>query len=329
MSVRVSVVVSTYRRPHLLERCLKALLTQQFPPQDYEVIIVDDDTASVETKTLVNRWGQRASESGHCVRYIAMTGQQHPRSPASVRNVGWRAAHGEIIAFTDDDCVPDVHWLRYGMAHFTDDVDAISGCIHVPLPPCPTDYAYNAAQLERSAFATANCFYRRAALEAVGGFDERFTAAWREDSDLYFTLRERSFRCITVSTAVVIHPVRPACWGVSLFQQRKSMFNALLYKKHPTLYRQTLQPRPPWLYYEIVGALLLALVSLLVHFWFFMTIALIVWAYLSLRFCLIRLRHTSHAPSHILEMLVTSLLIPPLAIFWRLWGALKFRVWFL
>lgn len=329
MSVRVSVVVSTYRRPHLLERCLKALLMQQFPPHDYEVIIVDDDTASVETKTLVNRWGQRASERGHCVRYIAMTGQQRPRGPASVRNVGWRAARGEIIAFTDDDCVPDAHWLRCGMAHFTDDVDAISGRIHVPLPPCPTDYAYDAAQLEQSAFATANCFYRRAALEAVGGFDERFTAAWREDSDLYFTLRERGFRCITVSTAVVIHPVRTAHWGVSLFQQRKSMFNALLYKKHPTLYRQTLQPRPPWLYYETVGALLLALVSLLVHFWFFMTIALIVWVYLSLRFCLIRLRHTSHAPSHILEMLVTSLLIPPLAIFWRLWGALKFRVWFL
>ena len=56
--------------------------------------------------------------------------------------------------------------------------------------------------------------------------------------------------------AVVVHPVRPAAWGVSLGQQRKSMFNALLYQKHPQLYRCRIQPGPPWHYYRIAGALL-------------------------------------------------------------------------
>ena len=55
----------------------------------------------------------------------------------------------------------------------------------MPLPLQPTDYELNAAGLQRSEFVTANCFYRRAALAAAGGFDERFRAPWREDSDLY------------------------------------------------------------------------------------------------------------------------------------------------
>src|SRR5207248_10767874 len=63
--------------------------------------------------------------------------------------------------------------------------------------------------------------------------------------------------------AEVIHPLRPARWGVSLSQQRKSMFNALLYKKHPVLYRQELQAAPPWHYYGIAGALLAVIGGLL------------------------------------------------------------------
>jgi len=53
------------------------------------------------------------------------------------------------------------------------------------------------------------------------------------------------------------------------------------------------------------------------------------WMLLMGSFCLQRLRQTSRQPGHVAEMLVTSALIPPLAIFWRLRGAIKFRVWFL
>jgi hypothetical protein len=58
-------------------------------------------------------------------------------------------------------------------------------------------------------------------------------------------------------------------------------------------------------------------------------IALGVWTVLMGRFLARRLRGNSHAPLHVLEMLTTSLLIPFLSIFWRLYGAVKFRVWFL
>ncbi len=199
----------------------------------------------------------------------------------------------------------------------------------MPLPEIPTDYEYDASHLEHGEFVTANCFYRRDALLMVGGFDERFTAAWREDSDLFFSLLERRIKWARAPEAVVVHPVRPARWGVSLRQQRKSMFNALLYKKHPALYREKIQAAPPWRYYVIVLALLAGLLGIVTQSRLLALVGLLVWACLTARFCFVRLRHTSRAPGHVAEMIVTSIAIPPLAIFWRLRGALKFRVLFL
>ena len=71
------------------------------------------------------------------------------------------------------------------------ELDAATGRVIVPLPTCrPTDYERDAAGLAKAEFVTANCFCRRSVLAAIGGFDARFTAAWREDSDLQFTLLE-------------------------------------------------------------------------------------------------------------------------------------------
>src|SRR5579883_3455518 len=290
MSLCISVVVPTYKRPALLERCLKGLLTQKFPPSDFEIIIVDD-AACDATKKLVEQWASQAQETGHTLHYVAVPGAH--RGPAAARNCGWRQALAEIVAFTDDDCIPEMHWLQMGLKAFTDEIAAISGRIVVPLPPVPTDYEYNAAQIQHSEFATANCFYRRSVLMHVGGFDERFTSAWREDSDLFFTLQREHFICIFAPEAVVMHPVRAAGWGVSLKQQRKSMFNALLYKKHPDLYRRHIQAAPPWRYYVTVACLLLILLGLFVHISFLAIVALLAWLYLTGLFCIQRLHKTS------------------------------------
>lgn len=327
MEIVLSVVVPTFRRPALLERCLKALLAQNFVPGAYELIIVDD-AACKETRVQVENCAREAAERGLQVFYLSTTGQ---RGPASARNLGWRAARGEIIAFTDDDCVPTPTWLSAGAAAFArqSDLMAVSGRIRVPVPAQPTDYEYDTRRLEESEFASANCFYRRDALLAVGGFDERFTGAWREDSDLFFLLLEQGMRTFTDEHAVVVHPVRPARWGVSLLQQRKSMFNALLYKKHPALYRQRIQAAPPWRYYCMVGAWLVILPALSAQAGLLALAALACWTWLTGQFCFQRLACTSHTLAHIGEMVVTSILIPPLAIFWRLRGMLAFQVFFL
>ena len=209
------------------------------------------------------------------------------------------------------------------------DVNAATGRVVVPLPDDPTDYHRNEAGLEGAEFVTANCFVRRGALEAVGGFDERFTAAWREDSDLHFNLLRAGRRIVSAPEAVVVHPVRPAPWGISLRQQRKSLFDALLYKKHPGLYRRQIRSSPPWEYYASVAALTAAAAGAVGGITPVALAGLGAWLWLTGRFCIRRLRRTSRSPYHVTEMIVTSALIPPLSVFWRLYGALRYRVLFL
>ncbi len=285
MAALVSVVVPTCGRPDLLQRCLAALDRQTLERERYEVIVADDT----------------ALRSG----------------PAAARNRGWRKARAPIVAFTDDDTVPDPAWLAEGVAAIGRGADAVVGRTVMPLSDAPTDYERNESGLERAEFITANCFLRRTVLERLDGFDEAFRMPWREDSDLHFRLLGHGYRIARAERAVVVHPVRPAPWGVSLRQQKKVVFDALLFRKHPRLYRERIRAAPRWDYYLTVLCLVLAPIS-----W----IAFLAWLGLTARLIACRLRRTSKAPKHVAEMVVTSVLIPPLAVFWRIVGALKYRV---
>ncbi len=321
----VSVVVPTFRRPGLLHQVLTALCDQTMPPNRYEIVVVDDG-ADAETRREVESW--KPAQGTPAIRYLTTPAAQS--GPAVARNLGWRAARAGIIAFTDDDCQPATDWLAAGIEALADpDVSGAWGRIVVPLPEDPTDYDRNTAGLEDAPCATANCFYRAAALRAVDGFDERFTAAWREDSDLQFALMEMGHHIIEVRGAVVVHPVRPASWGVSVRQQRNNLYNALLFKKHPSLYRRLIQDSPPWHYYINALALLSGAVGWSLGWAWVFGPALAVWVMNVGQFCAHRLEHTSRRAVHIVEMLVTSALIPPVAVYWRLRGAIKYRVAFL
>lgn len=318
MTLRISVVVPTYRRPDLLERCLTELTSQDLDRDSFEIVVADDGPGE-KTRGVVDRF----SRDG--VRYVPVEDQH---GPAAARNRAWQAARGEIIAFTDDDTLAAPDWLRRGSEAFRDGVAGVAGRIVVPLPKRPTDFERNMAGLERGEFVTANCFYRRDALEAVGGFDERFTAPWREDADLFFTLLERGYRLEWAPEAVVVHPLRPGSWGVSLRQQAQNAYDALLYKKHPDLYRKRI-PRAGWRYYVIAASAAVAVGATFLGTPHLAVIAAASWGLMTSRFLMQRLSGTSHAPTHVADMLVTSILIPPLAIFWRLRGALRYRVAFL
>ncbi|SAK56721.1 glycosyltransferase family 2 protein [Caballeronia ptereochthonis] len=321
----VSVVVPTYRRPAMLERCVLALAAQAYDPARYEIIVCDDGPDEA-TRACVLRLARQHAEHGPRIRYVPVTATQ---GPAGARNAGWRASLARSIAFTDDDTIPDPRWLANGMRAIDAGADAVSGRIVVPLPKRPTDYELDAAGLVAAEFATANAFATRAALERTGGFDARFTAAWREDSDLQFTLMRAGLVIARADDAMVLHPVRPARWGVSISQQKKSQFDALLYKKHPELFRARIRRGPPLLYYAMFAALIAALLSLVAGAPEAALLAMLAWAMMTIRFTLKRLETAAHTPAHIAEMLWTSAVIPYLSIYWRIRGALKFRVLFL
>jgi glycosyltransferase involved in cell wall biosynthesis len=320
----VSVVVPTYRRPALLADCLSALCAQQLAPDRYEIVICDDGPDEA-TRACVERFAREQAPRGLEVRYVPVTRTQ---GPAGARNAGWQFARASLIAFTDDDTLPDPHWLTEGIAALAHGAAAAAGRIVVPLPDQPTDYEADASGLARAEFATANVFVTRSALAAVGGFDERFTSAWREDSDLQFTLLTFGGHIVRAVDAVVVHPVRPARWGVSIAQQKKSQFDALLYRKHPELFKTRIRARPPILYYVIVASALLALGGALADIAALETGGLIAWCVLTGYFCSLRLRGRNHGWRHVAEMIWTSIPIPFLSIFWRLYGAIRFKVFF-
>lgn len=319
----VSVVVPTFRRDDMLLRLLERLAKQRLPADDFEIIVVDDARSDTTPAAVAAFAGEHP---GLHVR--ALPGASH--GPATARNIGWRAARGDVIAFIDDDAYPsDRAWLAEGLRALSfPGVDAAVGRVVVPADDPPTDFQRNVRRLETAAFVTCNAFVRRSALERVGGFDERFTAPYREDSDLEFRIRDTSGRIVRTSDAVVVHPAPRGTFAVSLKLQRYSMHNALLYRKHRARFRREIEPAPPLHYYAIVASTCVAVLAAVTGRRRVAFASAVVAAALDGRFFIRRVRGSSCDPRHLADMALTSLLIPWLSIYWRLRGALRYRVLF-
>ncbi len=319
--MRVSVVIPTYKRPSLLRKCLHALYNQVFNKFDYEIIVVSDGPDLSTLYDLRNFLVLAFPK----IEYVQLP---EKKGPAAARNAGWKKASGDLIAFTDDDCIPDVYWLKNLYESFTNSNNssaAFAGRTVVPIPTVPTDYELNISHLSHAEFITANCACSRSALVRAGGFDEAFTMAWREDSDLQFKFIKQGIPIIPVEKAIVVHPVRKTTWGVCLRDERKNMFDALLYKKFPDLFSKKIQVSRPWLYYAIIAFFMLFILGALLNSLFATIAGLSGWLILTLWFAFKRLRSTSRNPGHVAEMMVTSFAIPFLSLYWRWYGAVKYK----
>jgi histidinol-phosphate phosphatase family protein len=233
----VDVVIPSAGRPSL-----RALLEALAPDRGAfgRVIVVDDGGRGVEPFV----------PGGMDVTVIAGAG----RGPAAARNAGWRAADAEWVAFLDDDVVPQPGWAAALAADLegvrplpsqteagglTPAVGGSQGRIEVPLPAerRPTDWERNVAGLQDAVWATADLAYRREALAAVGGFDERFPRAYREDSDLGLRMRAAGWE-IARGARRVTHPVGPADAAVSLRKQAGNADDALMDALHGPGWRE-------------------------------------------------------------------------------------------
>jgi len=164
------------------------------------------------------------------------------RGPAAARNAGWRAGLAPWVAFLDDDVVPPPDWraaLAADLERAGARTGAVQGRIRVPLPPdrAPTDWERNVAGLEDARWATADMAYRREALAAVGGFDERFPRAYREDADLGLRVISAGWE-IARGDRVVLHPVPPAAADVSLRKQAGNADDVLMRALHGRGWRE-------------------------------------------------------------------------------------------
>ena len=297
---------------------MKALQQQSLNKSDFEVIIVSDGPDE-ETARVV-----RKLKGARNFRYLSLPER---KGPAAARNLGWLSAKAPVIAFTDDDTLPDRQWLEKFLS-IADPIRpiAFTGKVVVPRNRRPTDYEQNTAGLETADFVTANCACTKLALITTGGFDERFSMAWREDSDLEFRLILHGIPIIKIESAIVVHPVREAKWGVSIKEQKKTLYNALLYRKHPTLYRHKIQPRPAYLYYLIISGFVAFIVGLVLNQPNLASAGALIWLLLTAYFIVKRLYRTSLSGKHVLEMIFTSFLIPFYSIYWQWYGSFKYRI---
>jgi glycosyltransferase involved in cell wall biosynthesis len=318
---QATVVIPTYNRPSYLQHCLRCLYLQASLCASFEVIVVTDgpDPAT-----------EKAVDAFMNIPYMPLRLLSLPfkKGPAAARNAGWESANSELIIFTDDDCLPANGFVVAYINAFRqsgDPMAAFTGKLIVPITATPTDYEKNTSLLASAEFVTANCACSKQALSAVSGFDEAFTMAWREDSDLQFKLMNQHILPAKVDNAVVVHPVRKANWGISLKEQKKAMFNALLLKKHPQLFREKIYRGPLWNYYAINISLLATAFFLLISKPMPAAIAFITWIILILVFAGRRLQKTRRTPAHIAEMIATSVAIPLLSVYWTLYGAWRYK----
>jgi histidinol-phosphate phosphatase family protein len=222
----VDLVVPTIGRPSLVV-LLQALAAGDGPSPEH-LFVVDDRRAS-STPLLSDEVPAPLAR-----RVRVLLGRA--AGPAAARNVGWRASRAGWIAFVDDDVVPDPDWLARladDLAAAPADVGAVQGRLRVPQPShrAPTDWERNVRGLETARWATADMAYRRAALQAVGGFDERFPRAYREDADLALRVRAAGWRLMQ-GHRTVAHPVRSADRWVSVRLQAGNADDALMRARH-------------------------------------------------------------------------------------------------
>jgi GT2 family glycosyltransferase len=223
----ISVVVPTRARETRLAFLLEGLAGQTLARDRFEVIVVraDDSLAGPLAE----------APDGLAVRFCSAA-----RGAAAQRNAGWRQARAALVAFTDDDCRPAPDWLERALAA----ADGPATFIQGRTDPDPDEANLRrglARTIEVTDFdvwaPTCNVAYPRELLERLGGFDERFVAAWGEDTDLALRAREAGARQEYRDDVRVWHAVHPRTLPAAVREGLSRNAIPMVVARHPVLRR--------------------------------------------------------------------------------------------
>lgn len=227
---RVSVVVCSLNGARLIRDCMEGLRRLDYP--DYEVIVVNDGSTD-STAAIVSEYGHRLVTTEN-------------RGLSRARNTGMQLATGDIVAYIDDDAYPDRDWLRYLAYEFLTTNHAGIGGPNIP-PPGDGFVADAVARApggpihvlltdqEAEHIPGCNMAFRRAALEAVGGFDPQFRVAG-DDVDMCWRVQERGWTSGFSAAAVVWHHRRNSIRDFWRQQRGYGVAEGLLERKWPKKY---------------------------------------------------------------------------------------------
>ena len=225
---KVSVVVCTYNGAATLEACLQSLMELDYP--DYEVILVNDGSTD-DSAEIAGRFP------------AVRTHHQENRGLSVARNVGAEMATGEIVAYTDDDCEADVHWLLYlmramrvqevagiGGPNITPDDDGwVAKCVAAS-PGNPSHVLLDDHHAEH--VPGCNMAFRRDTLLGLGGFDPQFRVAG-DDIDVCWRLIDAGLSIGYAPGAMVWHRRRATVRAYGRQQKGYGKSEAMVHFKHP------------------------------------------------------------------------------------------------
>ncbi|WP_322508478.1 glycosyltransferase [Anaerolinea sp.] len=202
----VSIVIPVYNGRKTIQTCLEAILQQEYPREQYEVIVVDNNSSD-GTPDLVQKYP------------VKLVYEKEIQGPHAATNTGVKEAKGEILVFTDSDCVPEPDWLRKLIAPLADSsVVGTGGRIEAYRPSTPVERfldqmkpfknAYQASPNFPAALITGNCAIRREDFMAAGMFNPNmYTGA---EVDLSYRVQlQTGKRVVYVPEAVVYHIFSP------------------------------------------------------------------------------------------------------------------------
>ncbi len=320
-----AVVIPTLVRDTLAD-CLSALAAASGPKPE-QIVLVDDRPESEPDPTALEYPLSVLGELRERTRVIRSGG----RGPAAARNTGLRAVGAPWVAFLDDDVQVGPHWcdqLCQDLAEAGPETGGVQGVIAVPLQGerRPTDWERGTAGLARARWITADMAFRAEALKEVGGFDERFRRAFREDADLALRVLDAGWR-IGQGRRTTRHPVRPADRWVSLRAQRGNADDALMRRLHgPDWWQRASAPRGRLRGHLAITAAGLASCALaLTGRRRAAAVAALCWAAGTGEFAWARIAPGPRTRHEVNTMLATSVLIPPAATWYRLSGLWRHR----
>lgn len=227
--MKASVIVPGYNVEHVVGACLDALLHQTVPMSDYEVIYVDDASQDGTLQVLADY---------PSVQLLTMP---ENRGQATARNKGLEVARGEIILFTDADCIPVPNWIEAMLSAFDDPQIAGTKGVYCTKQTslvaqfAQVEYESRYAKMAQQPYIdfidTYSAGYRREVLEHFGGFDPRFRID--EDQELSFRVAAEGLK-MTFNPAALVEHRHPAT--VRRYARRKydiGYWKAFVLALHP------------------------------------------------------------------------------------------------